>query len=193
MSTYKVTLDQDFAWYLSSRFAKHQSLFPLKSIHITPFRLNSVVESRVTSVVSAAPLQRSRAAQQRMTRQQQWRIFCATCTVPWPVMPFGSMRVRTSCRMPRWLSSAALWTASLNWPSTPTRMETFSETSEWLQWDLCHTVSHFQQYFPFHSFPIVLKPLALGRLWRWTKKSLVFEVCREAVVHLFEWNAVICK
>lgn len=67
-----------------------------------------------------------------MTRLQQWRIFCATCTVPWPVMPFGSMQARTSCRMPRWLSSAALWTASSNWPSTPIRMEIFSETSEWL-------------------------------------------------------------
>lgn len=77
-----------------------------------------------------SPLQRSRVAQQPMTRQQQWRIFCATCTVPWPVMPFGSMQARTSCRMPRWLSSAVLWTASLNWPSTPIRMEIFSETSE---------------------------------------------------------------
>lgn len=81
-----------------------------------------------------APLQRSRGARQRTTKRQQWRIFCGTCTVPWPLMPFGSTLVRSSCRMPRWPSSAALWIASSNWPSIPTRMETVSETSEWPVW-----------------------------------------------------------
>lgn len=53
------------------------------------------------------PLQRSRAAQPRTTRRRRWRTSCATCTAPWPVMPFGSTRAKSSCRTPRWPSSAA--------------------------------------------------------------------------------------
>lgn len=65
-----------------------------------------------------------------MIRLQQWRISCVTSMVQWRMMSSGSMPVRNSYRMPRWLLNVVSWIASSNWLSTQTRMETFCETSE---------------------------------------------------------------
>lgn len=108
-------------------------------------------------------LQRFRAARQPTIRLQRWRISCGTCTEPWPTMPSGSTPAKSSSRTPRWPSNAASWTASSNWLSTPTRTETYSETSE-----------EPQKSDYLHAFNFVFWHCVLSRFYRILRQGIIW-------------------